>query len=137
VLDDFARIYADRVNSNKRWEWVDIPGDGLLNETQRIQIREVARVQGYIPTIPRKPGGYPDFSDVIHTVDNLPEEMWSATYSEHFSWLDSRLPNGARPAGYTWHHSEIPGRMELVPFGTHHSTNHIGGRSPGYWAYTP
>jgi hypothetical protein len=37
----------------------------------------------------------------------------------------------------TWHHSEIPGQMELVPFGQHNISPHIGGRSPGMWADAP
>ncbi|WP_343224519.1 HNH endonuclease [Paenibacillus sp. ACRSA] len=32
-------------------------------------------------------------------------------------------------------HSEINGRMELVPFGIHNSINHKGGRAPGGWAH--
>ncbi|MHC1748042.1 MAG: HNH endonuclease [Cellulosilyticaceae bacterium] len=31
----------------------------------------------------------------------------------------------------------MPAQMELVPFGIHNVTNHIGGRSPGHWAYRP
>ena len=53
-----------------------------------------------------------------------------------FEWLDARIPGG-RPEGYTWHHTETPGRMELVPFGEHNITNHVGGRSPGHWAHVP
>lgn len=44
-------------------------------------------------------------------------------------------PGVKRPPGTTWHHSEIDGRMELVPFGIHNSINHQGGRAPGGWAH--
>ncbi|WP_420802072.1 HNH endonuclease [Tumebacillus flagellatus] len=86
-----------------------------------------------------KPGTqYPDFekAGVIQKVDELPESMWQSSDSAQFEWLDSRIPGG-RPKGTTWHHSEIPGRMELVPFGVHNITFHKGGRSPGLWAYRP
>ena len=44
---------------------------------------------------------------------------------------------GGRPVGTTWHHTEIPGVMELVPFGIHNVYNHKGGASFGHWAYRP
>ena len=34
-------------------------------------------------------------------------------------------------------HTEMPGQMELVPFGIHNVFNHQGGRSKGHWAYRP
>lgn len=37
----------------------------------------------------------------------------------------------------TWHHTEIPGKMELVPFGIHNITPHNGGRTAGMWADAP
>ncbi|MFM2479673.1 HNH endonuclease [Celerinatantimonas sp. MCCC 1A17872] len=40
-----------------------------------------------------------------------------------------------RPNGFIWHHSEIPGRMEFVPFGPHNTINHKGGRSKGLWVH--
>ena len=137
VIDDFVRIYSDNVNSNQRWKWRDIPGSEHLSEAQLNQIRELARSNGYIPTIPTKPSGHPDFSEVVQRVDNLPEDMWRLSDRAQFDWLDSRLPDGVRPEGLTWHHSEIPGRMELVPFGIHNATGHTGGRAPGNWANAP
>ncbi|MFC9710477.1 HNH endonuclease [Paenibacillus sp. NPDC056933] len=35
---------------------------------------------------------------------------------------------------YTWHHTEVPGKMQLVPFCIHNITTHNGGRSTGMWA---
>lgn len=84
-----------------------------------------------------KPGTkYPDFGSVglIYRIDYLPVELWNASDSVQFRWLDNRIPGG-RPNGFTWHHSEIDGRMELVPFGIHNIINHIGGRSKGHWAF--
>ena len=37
----------------------------------------------------------------------------------------------------TWHHTEIPGKMELVDFGVHNITSHNGGRTAGMWASGP
>jgi toxin YxiD len=41
---------------------------------------------------------------------------------------------GGELTGATWHHTEIPGKMELTPFGTHNIKWHLGGRSKGNWA---
>ncbi|WP_405153395.1 HNH endonuclease [Paenibacillus sp. FSL K6-0108] len=80
-----------------------------------------------------KPGTrYPDFekADLIIKIDGkpvilqLPEDYWKETGPKLLQWLDSQFPGGKRPHGTTWHHSEIDGRMELVPFGIHHSINH-------------
>ncbi|MFD0050074.1 HNH endonuclease [Actinomycetes bacterium NPDC127524] len=32
------------------------------------------------------------------------------------------------PEGYTWHHSEVPGKLELVDEEIHAETGHTGGR---------
>jgi hypothetical protein len=95
--------------------------------------------EGLIPDVPVKPGTqFADFeaAGVIERTDFLPENLWKASDVQQFSWLDARI-EGGRPFGTTWHHSDIPGRMELVPFGPHNITYHLGGRSAGMWAYGP
>ena len=143
VLDDYAKAYADKVNSNKSWEWMDIKGAENLTPGQMKEIRDLAKTNKYIPEIKIKQGtNFPDFeaSDVIYKIDGkatieyLPEDMWLKSDKVQFYYLDSKLPGGVRPEGYTWHHSEISGRMELVEYGVHNSTWHKGGRAPGGWA---
>lgn len=99
-------------------------------------IKDEAIEKGLIPNVKMKPGTkYPDFeaAGLIKKVDNLPKELWDATDVKQFNWLDKRIIGG-RPAGTTWQHSEIEGRMELVPFGIHNIINHKSGRSLGNWA---
>jgi hypothetical protein len=38
------------------------------------------------------------------------------------------LANGQTPEGYTWHHHEEPGLLQLVDEEVHHNTGHTGGR---------
>ena len=40
-----------------------------------------------------------------------------------------QIRNGDKPEGYTWHHHEEPGRMQLVDSEIHRQTSHVGGRS--------
>ena len=39
------------------------------------------------------------------------------------------LANGQTPEGYTWHHNEEPGVLQLVDEETHAQTSHTGGRA--------
>ncbi|WP_409271359.1 HNH endonuclease [Neobacillus sp. SCS-31] len=39
------------------------------------------------------------------------------------------LANGQTPEGFTWHHSEEPGLLQLVDEDTHEQTAHTGGRA--------
>ena len=65
----------------------------------------------------------------------LPENMWKMSDAEQFKWLDEQI--GGTVDGYTWHHTEIPGKMQLVPTGIHNITTHNGGRTAGMWADAP
>jgi hypothetical protein len=133
-----AQRYASLVNSNRPWSWADDFGSPMTR-AQRGAIRQQAIDERLIPEVPFKPGTrFPDFegAGLVQHGDDLPQNLWLASDAQQFSWLDARLPNG-RPIGTTWHHSDLPGRMELVPFGPHNILNHLGGRSPGLWAHAP
>ncbi|MDR2832647.1 MAG: HNH endonuclease [Streptococcaceae bacterium] len=39
-----------------------------------------------------------------------------------------QIKNGQTPEGYTWHHNETPGKMELVDSKIHAQTGHTGGK---------
>jgi hypothetical protein len=133
-----SQRYADLVSSNRPWSWADDFGVKITG-AERKAIRQEAVSKGLIPEVVYKPGTrYPDFAaaGIIVRVDTLPANLWKAGDKAQFAWLDARIPGG-KPAGTTWHHSEIPGRMELVPFGPHNIINHAGGRSPGNWAHAP
>ncbi|MGR5901029.1 HNH endonuclease signature motif containing protein [Bacillus cereus] len=81
--------------------------------------------------------GFADFKSAGLVVETkqLPERLWLMSDEEQFKWLDNAI--GGRPEGMTWHHTEVPGKMELVPFGIHNITIHNGGRSAGMWADAP
>lgn len=137
-----ASKYAEMVNSNQPWKWnEDIPGGGSLSMSQRSEIKALAEKKDLIPQVPmttdesgKKIALFRDAGLVIETLD-LPKELWTATDAEQFKWLNNQI--GGAIKGTTWHHSEIPGKMELVPFGIHNATYHNGGRSAGMWADAP
>ena len=133
-----AHRYAELVNSNRPWSWADDFGS-TMTRGQRSAIKQDAIARGLVPEVPMKPGTkFADFeaAGLVQHVDELPQDLWKVGDQAQFNWLDARLPNG-RPVGTTWHHSDVPGRMELVPFGPHNITSHAGGRSRGMWAEAP
>lgn len=162
-IEVFAKEYADVVNSNRPWSWnEDIVGGEELTSGQRRAIREYAREHGLVPEVPtyEKDGKtYADFSNFSVFECSLEKENWGKTDKEQFDLCNQKLKNevtdapemgklfsedqleqineGTTPSGYTWHHSEKDGIMQLVPYGVHNSTNHCGGRSEGNWADSP
>ena len=137
-LDVATRRYAGLVDSNKEWKW-KTGFDVKFKKSEERLIRREAIARGLVPELPFKPGTrHPDFeaAGLMETYRFLPKNYWKMGDTAQNNWLNARLPNG-KPEGYTWHHSEIAGRMELIPFGIHNITNHKGGRAPGGWAYRP
>ena len=94
-------------------------------------------------------GVFPDFPESYKT--QLPETLHKASDYEQATHCNEQLSqsyengsldteqftdrqleqirNGDKPEGYTWHHHEDPGRMQLVPSDIHEKTGHTGGRS--------
>ena len=143
VVDDFARLYSEKIQTNKTWSWnKSFHGGEHLTARQRKLIKEKAIEDGLIPNVNviKADGmryGFADFKSaglVVETKD-LPESLWLKSDEAQFEWLDNVI--GGRPEGMTWHHTEVPGKMELVPFGIHNITIHNGGRSTGMWADAP
>ncbi|WP_160311866.1 HNH endonuclease, partial [Paenibacillus sp. IHB B 3415] len=128
VIEDYAKIYKVQVDSNKPWSWDDtIPGGDSLSSAQKRKIKELAVANDHIPEIKviKVDGmryGFADFAGagVVEETVQLPEELWELSDKEQFKWLDEQI--GGTRKGMTWHHTEFPGKMELVPFGIHNIT---------------
>ena len=143
VLDDYSEVYAEIINGNKKWSWDESIINGQnLSYAQKKQIKNLAIEKGLIPDVKVIPSegmryGFADFrsAGLVEETVNLPEELWLKTDKEQFEWLNNKI--GGFREGMTWHHTEIPGQMELVPFGIHNVIPHNGGRTIGMWAYAP
>ena len=81
--------------------------------------------------------GFADFAGagVVEETVQQPGGFWKLTDKEQLKWLDEQI--GGTRKGMTWYHTEITGKMELVPFGIHNITPHNGGRTAGMWADAP
>ncbi|WP_226638874.1 T7SS effector LXG polymorphic toxin [Priestia flexa] len=143
VIEDYAKVYKEHVDLNKPWSWDDtIPGGDSLSSAQKRKIKEMAIEKEHIPEIKvtKADGmryGFADFASagVVEKTVQLPERFWKLSDKEQFKWLDEQI--GGTRKGLTWHHTEVPGKMELVPFGIHNITPHNGGRTKGMWADAP
>jgi len=143
VIEDFAKVYKERVDLNKPWSWDDtIPGGDSLSSAQKRKIKEIAIEKEHIPEIKVTQAdgmryGFADFASagVVEETVQLPERFWKLKDKKQFKWLDEQI--GGTRKGMTWHHTEVPGKMELVPFGIHNITLHNGGRTKGMWADAP
>lgn len=108
----------------------------LQNEAFRAEIQEAT---------------FPDFSEHCRFEAQLPEDRYLASDYQQFKDCNDQLHqayengtlnteqftdrqleqirNGDKPEGYTWHHHQEPGRMQLVDSEIHRQTPHVGGRS--------
>lgn len=148
VLDDYARHYIEVIDI-KNWSWANnIKGGNKLTSNKRKMIKQRAEELGLIPKVEVKKVegmryGFADFEGlglVVHK-DELPKDLWLKRDVEQFDWLNNRLPEDIRAmvenGSYTWHHTEVPGEMQLVPYGIHGITVHNGGRTKGMWSDAP
>jgi hypothetical protein len=127
-----AEPWINAVLSNRPFSWESI-GLGWLGDQEKAVVRMRSLELGLVPRIPVDPlTRYADFSSVLVAEETLPEELWHLTDDEQFTYLNDQI--GGKIPGTTWHHHELPGWMQLVAFGVHAITSHIGGRSPGHWA---
>ena len=94
-------------------------------------------------------GVFPEFESVFDT--KLSKENYNATDKNQFKECNSKLKetvqndkilrenfneqqlemieNGETPRGYTWHHNERIGEMQLVKTDVHNKTAHTGGKA--------
>ena len=127
------RYAAIRRANMKDWEWSDV-GDNLTKSDHK-RIRDEAVRQGLIPVVPVDSATrFPDFGDHVLTEVQLDPQFWMSTDAVQFRELNRQF-GGETPPGYTWHHHQDSGRMQLVPFGVHNSTSHNGGRTT--WSLGP
>ena len=85
-------------------------------------------------------GVFPKFDSKFDTM--LPRDLRNASDTEQFKYCKKKLAKQFTPrqleqikngepriSGLTWHHNEIPGKMQLVDATEHNTCRHTGGRS--------
>lgn len=115
------------------------PETGVPYESKIVQLAGDEYIQGV----------FPDFEEVY--AGTIPESMYMESDCVQFSYMNeqlaeqiardpalasaftetqiSQIMEGETPDGYVWHHSEEPGRLELVSEDEHAKSAHTGGRA--------
>jgi DNase/tRNase domain of colicin-like bacteriocin len=78
--------------------------------------------------------GFPDFSNHLYK-GGANDVMIQPTGKRPSDFTAANKVAGYKstPAGYTWHHHQQTGRMQLVEYKTHRMTGHTGGFA--LWKY--
>ena len=123
---------------NESLEGQKHPETGVPFERKKVENDKGEKVEGVFPE-------FESTKDV-----KLPKELEQATDAEQFRECNKQLKeavskdeklkekfdaeqleqieNGDTPDGYTWHHAEEKGKMQLVDSETHAKTGHTGGK---------
>jgi RHS repeat-associated protein len=81
--------------------------------------------------VPFDKNGYPDFSAWRHpTVSDVRIEL-SGNRATDFARANRAAGLDRTPSGYTWHHHQDAGLMQLIDRSVHRATGHTGGFSTG------
>ncbi len=130
-VSEWPEKYGKLVDSNEVWAWGKDLDTRLASSTPESKlIRKKAIEEGFIPFIKVSADGIADFGKHVKTRLPLPEHLWKVGDRQQFSYLDGKLAEkGMSRKGYTWHHHQDAGWMELVPMGLHNAYTHKGGRS--------
>ena len=135
TIDEDEKIHLKTINESK---------DGQRGEDGVEYVRKTIEVDGI-----EVEGVFPQFESSIDV--QLPEEMIQSTDSEQAKFGNQELKekvqndpefakqfndeqleqieNSDTPDGYTWHHNEEPGKMQLISTEDHQNNRHTGGKA--------
>ena len=136
-VDNKSDYYIQTINESLKGDLHPITGVSFKEKT-------VIDAEGNKVT-----GTFPEFDSLFDV--QLPDDMLQASDAKQFGECNNQLKeaveknpelakkftedqleqikNGDTPDGYTWHHNEEKGKMQLVDSETHARTGHTGGRS--------
>lgn len=113
------------------WNWALVGGG--MTDAEKAAIKAAAQLQFDVPTVTVGGNTFADFEKYVIEEVRLPQHLWGETDHNQFQWLNEQI--GGERDGYTWHHHQDSGRMQLVLTAAHDSVKHDGGRrANGGWA---
>lgn len=135
TIDEDGKIYLKTINESKEGQ---IGDDGVEYVLKTIEVNGI-EVEGV----------FPQFESTIDV--QLPDELIQATDSAQAKFANQELTekvqndpefakqfndeqleqieNGDTPDGYTWHHNEESGKMQLISTEDHQNNRHTGGKA--------
>lgn len=144
LLPDFCEGLVVDENGHARTRNQDLKGQNHPETDVPFKEKTVTTDTGEEVT-----GVFPEFESVFDA--QLPEDLYKESDRKQFAECNRQLKekvmsdpeyakqfteeqleqimNGDTPDGYTWHHNEETGKMQLVKSETHARTGHTGGRA--------
>lgn len=135
AIDEDGKIHLKTINESK---------EGQIGEDGVEYVRKTFEVNGI-----EVEAVFPQFESTIDV--QLSDEMLQGTDSEQAKFGNQELKekvqndpefakqfndeqleqieNGDTPDGYTWHHNEEPGKMQLISTEDHQNNRHTGGKA--------
>ena len=134
IIDADGKIHLKTRNESKEGQ---IGEDGVEYMRKTIEVNGV-EVEGVFPQfestidvqMPDRLTQASDSQQARYCNHELKEKIKSdPEFSKQFNEEQlEQIENGETPDGYTWHHNEEPGKMQLISTEEHQSNSHTGGK---------
>ncbi|WP_419147253.1 HNH endonuclease [Pseudoalteromonas 'SMAR'] len=135
TIDEDGKIHLKTIKESKEGK---IGEDGVIYERKTVEINGV-EVEGVFPQfnsaidvqLPEELIQARDTAQAEYANETLKEKVDSdPEFAKQFNDEQlEQIENGETPDGYTWHHSEEYGEMQLISTEDHNSNRHTGGKA--------
>ncbi|MCU8061019.1 HNH endonuclease [Shewanella oncorhynchi] len=135
TIDGNGKIYIKTINESKEGQTGE---DGVIYERKIVEINGV-EIEGVFPQfnsaidvqLPEELIQARDTAQAEYANEALKEKVDSdPAFAKQFSNEQlEQIENGETPDGYTWHHNEEPGKMQLISTEDHNNNRHTGGKA--------
>lgn len=136
--DPVCKLNDELNTRNSQLEGKEHPETGVPFERKEVETADGEKKEGVFPVfdsefdvqLPEELEQAGDTEQFKHCNEKLKEEVNNnPELREKFDEQQlEQIEDGKTPDGYTWHHSEEKGKMELVDSETHTKTGHTGGK---------
>ncbi|GHY18720.1 HNH endonuclease [Vibrio cholerae] len=135
TIDEDGKIHLRTINESKEGQTGE---DGVIYERKTVEINGV-EIEGVFPQfnsaidvqLPEELIQARDTAQAEYANEALKEKVDSdPAFAEQFNDEQlEQIKNGETPDGYTWHHSEEYGEMQLISTEDHNNNRHTGGKA--------
>ncbi|MEX9786748.1 HNH endonuclease [Providencia manganoxydans] len=135
TIDEDGKIHLRTINESKEGQTGE---DGVIYERKTVEINGV-EIEGVFPQfnssidvqLPEELIQARDTAQAEYANEALKEKVDSdPEFAEQFNDEQlEQIKNGETPDGYTWHHSEEYGEIQLISTEDHNNNRHTGGKA--------
>ncbi|MET3684435.1 hypothetical protein ABID56_002572 [Alkalibacillus flavidus] len=137
MFSDQAQFEPFQTFRNEHLAGDEHPETGVPFESKTITTENGRDIEGVFPqfasnfdvSLPENQYTHSDWEHISYANEHMYESLQQNTNHSFSNTELESLKQGETPEGYTWHHSEEPGVLQLVDEEIHANTGHTGGRS--------